>query len=497
MKSAIVMFVGIILLIGAGDGISGMQYEKAPDTLVIYNTVQLDSLIEANMESYLIPGVAICVFKDSQVVYSKEYGYAHIGNGTEVADTTLFMICSISKTFIANAAMQLWEKGLIDLDADVNDYISFSVVNPFYPTDPITMRMLLCHTSSIDRNDGNWESDVVFGEDYPEDLGQYLEAYLDPSGADYSTGNYLMSAPGAVFEYSNYAFTLAGYIIEQIVITNGIASSFEEYCQDSLFIPLGMNETSWFLANLDTFNIAMPYGHDGSDYFPYGHAGLPVYPAGQLRTSSIQLAHHTMAFMNNGSYNGTRILDSATVAMMMTDQFPSVPNDDPNEVTGIGWINAFSAADGWSYWGHGGGFWGSKAMMLFDPIERVGFNCLTNSAGDGTGRLNIAFGLAGFSRDSDMDGIVAGLDNCPFVYNPGQEDGEGDGIGDACDNCPDVENPGQEDEDDNGIGDACDFICGDASGDADGDDAVNIGDAVHLINYIFKGGPPPVEPCCP
>jgi CubicO group peptidase (beta-lactamase class C family) len=529
------ILAGAVLLIGSSHGICDLHPNNAPDTLVVYDTAQLDSLIEANMEAYLIPGVAICVFKDSQIVYSKNYGDAHVGNGIEVSNTTLFMICSISKTFVANAAMQLWENGLIDLDADVNVYIPFSVVNPFYPGNPITMRMLLCHTSSINRNDSDWESDVVFGEDFQGDLGQYLEEYLDPSGADYSLGNYLMNAPGTVFEYSNYSFALAGYIIERIAITNGIASSLEEYCQDSLFLPLGMNEVSWFLANLDTFNIAMPYGHDGTEYFPYGHAGLPVYPAGQLRTSSIQLAHHMMAFMNYGSYNGTRILDSATVELMMTDQFPSVSNDAPNEVTGIGWVNAFSTADGWSYWGHGGGFWGNKAMMLFDPAERVGFNCLTNSAGDGTGRLNIAFGLAGFSRDPDMDGIIAGLDNCPFEHNPEQGDADDDGVGDvcdncelaanslqedtdgdnvgdscdicpgfddyadidedlvpdSCDNCPEVANPGQEDENDNGIGDACDFVCGDANGD----DQVNVGDAVFIINYVFKGGTAP-DPVC-
>lgn len=128
--------------------------------------------------------------------------------------------------------------------------------------------------------------------------------------------------------------------------------------------------------------------------------------------------------------------------------------------------------------------------------------------------------------DEDNDSICAAVDNCDEVYNPEQADSDEDGIGNLCDNCPDVANPDQLDSDDNGIGDACQYVCGDASGDAavnisdavylisyifkggpppdplcegdaSGDATVNVSDAVYLVNYIFKGGPAPVEPCCP
>jgi M6 family metalloprotease-like protein len=149
--------------------------------------------------------------------------------------------------------------------------------------------------------------------------------------------------------------------------------------------------------------------------------------------------------------------------------------------------------------------------------------------------------------DMDYDGVDDTLDNCPVAANSEQIDSDGDQMGDACDNCPDTANADQQDTDGDGRGDlcdlcpgfddnidtdndgfpdGCDFPCGDANtdstlnvgdavflisyifkggpapdplctADANGDDTVNVGDAVYLIAYIFKGGPPPVEVCCP
>lgn len=92
--------------------------------------------------------------------------------------------------------------------------------------------------------------------------------------------------------------------------------------------------------------------------------------------------------------------------------------------------------------------------------------------------------------DTDGDGIPTLLDNCPAVSNPDQKDTDADGVGDLCDNCPLTYNPDQLDSNGNGWGDLCDFRCGDANND----DMVNVGDAVFLINYVFKNGISPHFP---
>lgn len=101
--------------------------------------------------------------------------------------------------------------------------------------------------------------------------------------------------------------------------------------------------------------------------------------------------------------------------------------------------------------------------------------------GDGSGDL--------CDDDDDNDTVLDVDDNCQFANNPDQEDFDGDNVGDSCDVCIEIYNPDQADSDGDGEGDLCECEC--LPGDANGDLGQNVGDAVYLIGYVFKGGSTP------
>ncbi|MDH4211888.1 MAG: serine hydrolase [candidate division WOR-3 bacterium] len=329
------------------------------------DSTSLDSLITHKMTENHIPGVATIALKDGQIVWNQCYGYAVLEDSIPVADSTLFYLASISKTSVAIALMQAWELYSFSLDDDVGALLGFPVRNPYYPDSVISIRMCMTHMSSI--ND-NWTilDPLNIQGDSPIPLGEFLEEYLVPGGAHYSIDNYNPWPPATEDDYCNIGAAICGYIVELL------ADSFPVWCHDSIFDPLSMQETAWFLSQLDTSNIAMPYHWDGATYIPYGHIGKPYYPCGTLRTSSRQLARLLTAFMQYGVIDDTvRILDSTTVVLMTTSQYPVL-----NPEQGLFWYKKF--LDGRWIWGHQGWSSGIRARVAFDWSNNTGSVVFTN-----------------------------------------------------------------------------------------------------------------------
>ena len=406
----------------------------------------LDSFIVATMTQYHIAGLSACIVRDGGIAWQGAYGYANVAASIEVTDTTLFMLASVSKTVTGMALMKLWENGHFDLDDDINDYMPINVVNPNFPNLPITFRMLLSHTSSLKDNWTVMYSTYVYG-DTPFLLEDYVAAYFVPGGEFYdSADNFHTWSPGSAWNYCNHGFVLIGYLVQVI---SGVP--FADYCRDSLFTPMEMNNSHWFIAGLDTSNIAMPYHWNGTQYQPLGQFGYADYPAGTLRSSAPQLARHLLTHLQHGRIDTIQVLDSTTIDTITTRHYPTIASQQ-----GLTWYRA--NFDGQWVWEHGGGDQGVCPRIGFCPAKQTGIVVLTNSEAFG-GVSNIVNKLwleANGRGDRDFDGIADSLDNCPDNPNAAQTDSDGDLRGDICDNCPALANPDQADENDDGIGDLCD-----------------------------------------
>ena len=322
----------------------------------------LDRNIRDVMNDQHVPGLAACTIKNGELVWVGTYGYANLDQNISVTMDTIFMLGSISKIVTGIALMQLYEEGLIGLDDDINDHIVLDVVHPDYPETAITPRMLLSHVSSIRDNWSVLGPLEVSGMDTPLSLEEFIQSYLTPSGVHYYADNFIDAEPGTQYEYTNVGATLIAYLVEAVSNT-----TFEEYCQQHIFEPLGMNETSWFMSNLDTEKMAMPYLYSGSSFIPYGHYSSAVYPCGFMRTSVEQLALLMTALMEYGTVGTTTILNNDTLQMMMTIHYPSLVSNYGLFFENFGVL-----------WGHGGSGPGVATRMLFYPEAHEGVIVMMN-----------------------------------------------------------------------------------------------------------------------
>jgi CubicO group peptidase (beta-lactamase class C family) len=325
----------------------------------------LDGLITAKMAAAQVPGLVAVAVKGSRIVFENGYGLANIARETLVTPDTLFDVASISKTVAAVALLRLMQEGSFGLDDDVDLELPFSARNPAFPGSSITYRMLLSHTSGL-LDSSQAFGHVVYGMDSPIPLATFMAGYVAPGGAYYLAANWAAhSAPGGAFNYSNSGSSLVGELVESIS-----GDDLQTYSRPQIFTPLGMNESSWFLAGLNQAHIAMPYQvGDAGTYVAVGYYGYPEYPSGQLRTSGHQLAQFLMMLIQQGTLGSSMILAPSVVSQMLELQ--------PGSIEGLG-IQYFSYG-GHKVAGHAGVDVGVSTDMWFDPVTGAGFIVLTNS----------------------------------------------------------------------------------------------------------------------
>lgn len=348
------------------------QAQEEYNPLSLNTNSSLDSFFTAYMSTYHVPGIAACIIKNDSVFWTGYYGKANIALNIPVTDSTIFYIASISKTIVATALMQLYEQGYFQLEDSINAYLPFPVRTPAHPEVPITFKMLLTHTNSIQ---DNWDVlDQIVGPGDPTmPLGTFLSEYLTPGGQYYSQNlNFFTQTPGTYCYYSNIGAALAGYLVE---VLSGIP--LDEYCRDSIFIPLNMSHTAWFLRDLDTTLVTRPYGYYFGTHNDYGLYGFPDYPDGLLKTTLPSFAKFLLMNMRAGELGGVRILDTATIHLMRTVYSIAPPSPGGYIYQfGLIWLKPLY----WLYdlWGHTGGGYGATAAMFLRESDNTGIILLTN-----------------------------------------------------------------------------------------------------------------------
>jgi CubicO group peptidase (beta-lactamase class C family) len=352
----------------------------------------LESFVLTEMEEQRIPGVAVAIFDGEGVLFTAGYGWADIEQSWPMTPQTVMNIASISKTVTATAVLQLAERRLIDLDTDVNEYLPFSVRHPEFPDTPITARQLLTHTAGIEDWDA-YDASYACG-DPAVSLADWIRGYFEPGGQYFAPENFLSTGPGEGYSYSNLGFGLLGYLVE---VVSG--EPFADFIRANIFEPLSMDETGWYLADIEPARHATPYAwiepgdtldnplfaerngefiEDGGfvAFCPYSFFNIPD---GLVRTSVEQLTRFGAAWLGGGEFSGARVLDSATVAETLSPQVEAALVGTDRFAQGLAWRQRLDLEFG-VVWSHSGGDPGVRTILLFSPEEGRGVAVFANRA---------------------------------------------------------------------------------------------------------------------
>ncbi len=339
--------------------------------------VSIDRAIEQRMQGAKIVGLGAAIIVNRKLVWTKGYGFADKEHALPFTDSTIMNIGSISKTITGAALMRAVQDGKLSLDEDVNKYLPFKVTNPAFPNEPITLRQLATHTSSITDRSSVYAGSYHFGLDSPEPMGDFLQGYFALNGKNYSKENFLNSKPGTHREYSNIAAGLVGYIVELAV-----GETFNRYTKRTIFSPLKMDSTGWLMAEVDLAKHSNLYIAQGLA-LPIQLYGLSTFPDGGLRTSVRDLSRFFIALLNDGACDGGRILAKESVDEMLRFQFTAANKPDNVTLSGEGSLNSgifWATKDALTRIGHNGADPGLVTMMLADVEKQIGVILFVNTA---------------------------------------------------------------------------------------------------------------------
>lgn len=337
------------------------QASPAPELTKADFETFLDALIPSQLRNRNIAGAVISVVKDGHVLFQKGYGYADVEEKKPVLpDQTLFRPGSISKLFTATAVMQLVEQGKLDLDRDVNDYLDFPIPKT-YPQ-PVTLRQLLTHTGGFEETLKNLfvarESDI-------KPLRTYLVSEMPAR----------IFPPGKIPSYSNYGFTLAGYIVERVS-----GEKIERYIENHILKPLGMNNSTFDQPLPPQLAPQMSNGYLSASKKPRDFEFVQAAPAGALATTAADMTRFMLAFLQDGAVDGVSILKPETVRQMETRQFEFHPM-----LPGLGITFMEYLTDPVRIIAHGGDTVYFHSDMILVPDAHLGYFLSYNSLGKNVG----------------------------------------------------------------------------------------------------------------
>ncbi len=323
----------------------------------------IEEQLQREMEDYHAVNLAVAVVKDNEIIYANQFGWKDLEAKIPLEKDDVFRIASLSKSFAATAVMQLVEQGKLSLDDEVSDLIGFPYRNPNFPDTPITLKMLLSHTSSLTDKQKYSSLDIINPETNPD----WAKSY-----ADY--------APGTKYRYCNLGYNTIGAIVEKVS-----GQRFDLYIKEHILDPLKLYG-GYLPGEMDASKFAQLYRYDTKtgknkkstaayrslrsrlENYKMGYSAAKLSPTGNMKISAPDLAKYMMMHMNYGSLDGVQIISEESAKLM---QQPHARMDSLRHY-GFALRHDKVIVPGVDLIGHGGTAYGMRSAMMFDPEKKFG-----------------------------------------------------------------------------------------------------------------------------
>lgn len=325
----------------------------------------LGEWLTGEMEKWRVPGMALGVVKDGEVVLAEGFGVRDAAAQLPVTPHTLFAIGSSTKAFTTFAVGTLVDDGLVAWDTPVREYLPTFTLHDPYATLNLSPRDLVTHRSGLPRHDLSWYNNPEFT---PEVVVTRLGAFEPTYGLRER------------FQYNNLMYATAGHLVAELTGT-----SWEGAIRDRILEPLGMDETNFSVQESQAgADFARGYGEEDDTLIVLPFRDITnIGPAGSINSNVDDMTRWLRVHLERGEFEGRRLIEGPTLAEMHTpqiaiSQMPSDPALGPLTY-GLGWF--VDSYRGHYRVQHGGNIDGFSALVTLYPFDGVGVVALSNKNG--------------------------------------------------------------------------------------------------------------------
>lgn len=324
--------------------------KSQPDNGFIQTTLSTE--IERIIKETGIPSISIALIENNNLTWAKSFGNSNVKLQTPATTSTIYSTGSTAKPFLTVAILQLVEKGILDLDAPVNNYLPEPLPSFSDTAKPVTLRHLLSHQSGIPAS-----SDFVslWGKDHRKSLKEIVSEIK------------LVREPEKLFEYSN-----DGFVVATLALEEQTGMKYGDYVNTYILKPLGLPNINFTRPNPKMVEqMALPYKLTYNKALAIEQLYSQPFPAGGLTyLSPSQMSRFLIAILNNGSFKNKKILNEQSILELKEVSFG-------HEYYGLG-IGIEMKEDN-KYWFHSGLQNGFTASFKLNINSKKGVYLMANA----------------------------------------------------------------------------------------------------------------------